>query len=215
MILSSFFFFFFFFNDTATTEIYTLSLHDALPIFAANGNRLPLILVRPSRVVAVARDGQRKIGCPRHVVGLAVVQRLKLCQLIGVLLDQIRQLVHQYTALRSAHLAPRALVERRARCRHRLVHIRRVGLRHLRDHFTRRWIDRRERFSRSAVHPFPVDQKFCRANLDIPFHQCRCRSHFELLLRWCSARRWVRSKTPQAPPGASILRERSLYPRTD
>src|SRR3989442_12074101 len=28
------FFFFFFFNDTATTEIYTLSLHDALPIFA-------------------------------------------------------------------------------------------------------------------------------------------------------------------------------------
>src|SRR2546430_11346135 len=27
-------FFFFFFNDTATTEIYTLSLHDALPILA-------------------------------------------------------------------------------------------------------------------------------------------------------------------------------------
>src|SRR2546429_4982661 len=26
--------FFFFFNDTATTEIYTLSLHDALPIWA-------------------------------------------------------------------------------------------------------------------------------------------------------------------------------------
>src|SRR3989442_2427819 len=28
-----FFHFFFFFNDTATTEIYTLSLHDALPIY--------------------------------------------------------------------------------------------------------------------------------------------------------------------------------------
>src|SRR6266496_2320954 len=27
----------FFFNDTATTEIYTLSLHDALPIFTALG----------------------------------------------------------------------------------------------------------------------------------------------------------------------------------
>src|SRR5574344_2524712 len=26
--------FFFFFNDTATTEIYTLSLHDAIPIYA-------------------------------------------------------------------------------------------------------------------------------------------------------------------------------------
>src|SRR2546426_1203520 len=31
---SSRFSFFFFFNDTATTEIYTLSLHDALPIYA-------------------------------------------------------------------------------------------------------------------------------------------------------------------------------------
>src|SRR5215469_11853161 len=30
--MASSFFFFFFFNDTATTEIYTLSLHDALPI---------------------------------------------------------------------------------------------------------------------------------------------------------------------------------------
>src|SRR2546422_11541082 len=29
---STLFVFFFFFNDTATTEIYTLSLHDALPI---------------------------------------------------------------------------------------------------------------------------------------------------------------------------------------
>src|ERR1017187_1641151 len=28
---------YFFFNDTATTEIYTLSLHDALPISARNG----------------------------------------------------------------------------------------------------------------------------------------------------------------------------------
>src|SRR2546430_13229182 len=33
-------FFFFFFNDTATTEIYTLSLHDALPI----SRRLPRLL---------------------------------------------------------------------------------------------------------------------------------------------------------------------------
>src|SRR5574337_355149 len=32
IIIFFFFFFFFFFNDTATTEIYTLSLHDALPI---------------------------------------------------------------------------------------------------------------------------------------------------------------------------------------
>src|SRR5436190_21601459 len=34
------FFFFFFFNDTATTEIYTLSLHDALPISQFAGDAL-------------------------------------------------------------------------------------------------------------------------------------------------------------------------------
>src|SRR5256884_8663492 len=31
--------FFFFFNDTATTEIYTLSLHDALPISGGSAGR--------------------------------------------------------------------------------------------------------------------------------------------------------------------------------
>ena len=39
-----FYFFFFFFNDTATTEIYTLSLHDALPIFKNNVN----IIMKPT-----------------------------------------------------------------------------------------------------------------------------------------------------------------------
>src|SRR2546421_12371774 len=35
-IITSPSFVFFFFNDTATTEIYTLSLHDALPIYASD-----------------------------------------------------------------------------------------------------------------------------------------------------------------------------------
>src|SRR5206468_11127191 len=35
-----FFFFFFFFNDPATTEIYTLSLHDALPIYIPSNSSL-------------------------------------------------------------------------------------------------------------------------------------------------------------------------------
>src|SRR3712207_7312321 len=34
-MVGTIFIFVFFFNDTATTEIYTLSLHDALPILAA------------------------------------------------------------------------------------------------------------------------------------------------------------------------------------
>src|SRR3712207_9593271 len=49
-LLSNVDFIFFFFNDTATTEIYTLSLHDALPIsivVTANGVRL----CRPSESV--------------------------------------------------------------------------------------------------------------------------------------------------------------------
>src|SRR2546425_5760570 len=36
-------FFFFFFNDTATTEIYTLSLHDALPISLHHHNASGII----------------------------------------------------------------------------------------------------------------------------------------------------------------------------
>src|SRR6201999_4156059 len=47
--------FFFFLNDTATTEIYTLSLHDALPIFTSFGLSIPLALLRSkSARVAVA-----------------------------------------------------------------------------------------------------------------------------------------------------------------
>src|ERR1051326_9556968 len=57
-----FFFFFFFFNDTATTEIYTLSLHDALPIYgtARNDNWWgygePLLAVADGEITAVV-DG--------------------------------------------------------------------------------------------------------------------------------------------------------------
>src|SRR2546430_13125878 len=45
MIVSVVYFFFFFFNDTATTEIYTLSLHDALPI---SSNAVLLIAKEPT-----------------------------------------------------------------------------------------------------------------------------------------------------------------------
>src|SRR5690348_18001314 len=52
-------YFLFFFNDTATTEIYTLSLHDALPIFAgrelisgpAPASRLPMRVRDVPRIV--------------------------------------------------------------------------------------------------------------------------------------------------------------------
>src|SRR5256885_11241675 len=59
-------FLFFFFNDTATTEIYTLSLHDALPIFAtAHGARAPCI--PKSGMGSSALDARGLGQGPRHV----------------------------------------------------------------------------------------------------------------------------------------------------
>src|SRR2546426_11508539 len=43
MLSHALIFLFFFFNDTATTEIYTLSLHDALPIYATARARMHLL----------------------------------------------------------------------------------------------------------------------------------------------------------------------------
>src|SRR5215217_3970700 len=65
-------FFFFFFNDTATTEIYTLSLHDALPIARrpARAVARELIVrtaVRPEAVRRADGDGRRLV--PRRVDG--------------------------------------------------------------------------------------------------------------------------------------------------
>src|SRR2546430_14421632 len=48
-VITSLFFFFFFFNDTATTEIYTLSLHDALPISRSPASPCPTARCRSTR----------------------------------------------------------------------------------------------------------------------------------------------------------------------
>src|SRR3712207_8046782 len=53
---------FFFFNDTATTEIYTLSLHDALPICRRRGRREPLDDAVPGRHTRDSRRGARDTG---------------------------------------------------------------------------------------------------------------------------------------------------------
>src|SRR2546430_12093542 len=70
---------FFFFNDTATTEIYTLSLHDALPIC----------------VVRIGVDGEDQ---PRDVVGL-----VGLCQLEGEQIRSRRCQDRKSTRLNSSH----------------------------------------------------------------------------------------------------------------
>src|SRR5258707_8768686 len=57
-------FFFFFFNDTATTEIYTLSLHDALPICEPAVAQSNLRELR--RAPAECRAGPRRARRPSH-----------------------------------------------------------------------------------------------------------------------------------------------------
>src|SRR3712207_9159282 len=76
--------FFFFFNDTATTEIYTLSLHDALPISGTTRDAIDL----PIEV-----DGRRLI-----IVDTAGMRRQ----------SKVTESVEYYTALRSQRAAERA-----------------------------------------------------------------------------------------------------------
>src|SRR3712207_7319091 len=79
----------FFFNDTATTEIYTLSLHDALPIF----------LVQQRQVVH-RTDGVRVIGprLPAAAFQGLPVQRLRLTiAALGLVRDR------KSTRLNSSH----------------------------------------------------------------------------------------------------------------
>src|SRR2546427_6085671 len=71
IIFYSYFFSFFFFNDTATTEIYTLSLHDALPIYPTVLDRSfagrefdgRLLADLPSSIDPCGERGDRKSTC--------------------------------------------------------------------------------------------------------------------------------------------------------
>src|SRR5258707_3705029 len=79
--------YFFFFNDTATTEIYTLSLHDALPISRASrlclavqqgvaGERLSL-----GHIVLVEAIGMRRLRAGRERVEQAHLRDRKSTRL--------------------------------------------------------------------------------------------------------------------------------------
>src|SRR2546422_7377386 len=106
-------FFFFFFNDTATTEIYTLSLHDALPISlstsstASSGPRLRTRYHAPRRstlAMSWRRRAQRWLGVSdvrseEHTSELQ--SRLHLvCRL---LLEKKKNTTNRAVTLSSAH----------------------------------------------------------------------------------------------------------------
>src|SRR5689334_25418305 len=60
---SSFSYIFFFFNDPATTEIYTLSLHDALPIFGqVREGDLELSIDQCLVAVALGDEARHDVG---------------------------------------------------------------------------------------------------------------------------------------------------------
>src|SRR5258708_26352158 len=99
MLISFLLFSFFFFNDTATTEIYTLSLHDALPI--SNPSCREQVLwsskgVLPSTVLAYALRTDRKstrLNSSHQIISYAVFC-LKKKNKNTLLVEQYEQWAH-------------------------------------------------------------------------------------------------------------------------
>src|SRR2546429_7212072 len=91
------FFFFFFFNDTATTEIYTLSLHDALPIWSGSTFPIHRAARRPHRATARGATRYCRARSEEHTSELQ--SRLHLvCRL---LLEKKKPNTMSYTPLNS------------------------------------------------------------------------------------------------------------------
>src|SRR3990170_9130348 len=70
-------FFFFFFNDTATTEIYTLSLHDALPIYSACENQTCSRIRRCFRQPNRSEEHTSELQSPDHLVCRLLLEKKK------------------------------------------------------------------------------------------------------------------------------------------
>src|SRR5256885_11967297 len=89
-------FFFFFFNDTATTEIYTLSLHDALPI--SNAELLETICSLEALDLATFRrvlDQDAVFLDHRSEEHTSELQ--SPCNLVCRLLLEKKKIIHHYT----------------------------------------------------------------------------------------------------------------------
>src|SRR5258708_24948687 len=80
----------FFFNDTATTEIYTLSLHDALPIYGAKARALAFVVgfldeltealgdpARLRELVERSEEHTSELQSPDHLVCRLLLEKKK------------------------------------------------------------------------------------------------------------------------------------------
>src|SRR3989454_4257946 len=107
-MLTSCFFSFFFFNDTATTEIYTLSLHDALPIYPygleRNRDQIELFAAEAFRLGLTHRQDRKstRLNSSHLVISYAVFcLKKKKKQLICTLHAYIEQRRTQTNSQRS------------------------------------------------------------------------------------------------------------------
>ena len=80
---------FFFFNDTATTEIYTLSLHDALPIYTG---RDPIPLMNDClKEMKINSNSELLWASPRELLNIIQADNIG-CHIITVTKDIINKL---------------------------------------------------------------------------------------------------------------------------
>src|SRR2546430_17488627 len=98
LIVSTTIFYFFFFNDTATTEIYTLSLHDALPISPSSGLP-PQASSTPSQCSISSSRHPMRIRSEEHTSELQSQSNL-VCRL---LLEKKKKLINRYQQCMKSH----------------------------------------------------------------------------------------------------------------
>src|SRR5258708_24512917 len=75
-------FVFFFFNDTATTEIYTLSLHDALPISITDAPSIcerirSGLTAKPQSIAVRSEEHTSELQSPDHLVCRLLLEKKK------------------------------------------------------------------------------------------------------------------------------------------
>src|SRR6266496_4684184 len=113
-------FFFFFFNDTATTEIYTLSLHDALPILRQTfGERFPFVAACAAAIHAQpsARRIMLGIALDRHDIDRFRLVRVHVDRKSEIGWQISADLLPRITGVVAAHHVPMFLHEQRVRAR--------------------------------------------------------------------------------------------------
>src|SRR2546430_8425304 len=109
MSTSKLFYIFFFFNDTATTEIYTLSLHDALPIFPCKLSPLGQQSLQPFDLFSQCAQALRNRS-EEHTSELQSQSNL-VCRLLLEKKKKQRQYIHKVISI---IISPKSVTHRHA-----------------------------------------------------------------------------------------------------